>query len=295
VPISFSTPDLRTVEGGVSSFMLAADSVGSSEIQALAVTLAKLANLADQGVIGRGADGAGAVELLSPSADGQLFKRTGGVAGFSALDSTDWAPLIAAALSWAEMQTFAASKGIKLTPGTAPVAPVAGQLWHDSAADSLAFYTTGGKTRKLFEVGTFTAGIRPDTLGDWAPTYTSQLGVYVVIGPLMIVGFDVAGTTNAYTTGSGTIGIDGLPYGVYNNTAFNGFGGFTNVTGLDTASSSHDGWMPFGRANTTRVAFTRQAKAANPGGNASASTTQLPASRAFILRGMTLLGVSTGF
>lgn len=269
--------------------------IGGFRLPAGYVTLAQLAPLADQGVLGRGADGPGSVELLSPSANGQLLKQTGGVVGFAALDSTDWAPMIAAALAWAEMQTFAAGKGISLTPGANPASPVAGQVWHDSTADSLAFYTTGGKTRKLFEAGAFTAGIRPDTLGDWNPSYTSQLGVYVVMGPLMVVGFHVAGTTNAYTTGTGTLGVDGLPYTVYNNTAFNGFGMMTNVTGLDTSSSSHDGWGPIGRANTTRVGFTRQAKAANPGGSALASVTQLPASRAFDLRGMCLVALSTGF
>jgi len=234
-----------------------------------AVTLAKLADLANATVIGRNTSGTSVPEAVTMAQLAVLLQGQG--------------------FRFSVLQTFAASLGLLLTPGVDPGAPAAGQVWYDSALDALSWRTSSGKTRRLIESGTFTASVRPDTLGDWAPTYTAQLGFYLKVGPIMVVGFDVAGTTNAYTTGTGTIGISDLPYTVYNSTAFNGFGGFTNITGLDTQSSSHDGWMPYGRANTTRIAFTRQAKAANPGGSASASVTQLPASRAFILRGMALV------
>lgn len=263
------------VKTDASGLILDPSTIVAADIANAAVTLAKLADLANATVIGRKTSGTGVPEAVTMPELAVLLQSQ--------------------SFSFSVLQTFAASLGLLLTPGTAPGAPAAGQLWHDSAADSLTFYTTSGKTRKLFEVGTFTAGIRPDTLNDWAPTYTSQIGIYVVMGPFMVVGFHVAGATNAYSTATGTLGIDGLPYGVYNSTAMNGFGGFTNITGLDTSSTSYDGMMPFGRPNTTRIAITKQLKGSNPAGSTSLNQLALPASRTFDLRGMCMVAVSTGF
>lgn len=135
-------------------------------------------------------------------------------------------------------------------------------------------------------LGTFTPTIVPDTLGDWAPTYTTQTGSYLQIGRLVMIGFHVAGTTNAYSTAAGTLSISGFTQTVNNSAALNGVGGLTNVTGLDTSSASHDGWTPYGRSNLSKISFTRQAKGSNPAGSASASVTQLPASRTFDIRGI---------
>lgn len=204
------------------------DWVKTANIQDGAVTYPKIQTLADQGVLGRGADGAGQVDLLSPSADGQLLKRAAGNVGFSALNSTDWAPLLAAVNAWAARQTF--NVGATFLPGTAPASPVEGLLDYITG-EGLNIYN-GTAWRPLYREGTYTPELRFDTVGTSSWSYTTQLGTWVKIGRMVIATVNVV-VTPTLGTGSGTLRVLNLPFTSSNDPGQLGAMGWFTLAGLN--------------------------------------------------------------
>ena len=224
------------------------------------ITLDMLADAADQGVIGRGPDGAGPFTLLSPSANGQIFKRSGDVVGFSALDATDWAPLLASANTWSLLQTALA--GVRLNPGSALASPSEGTMWYESTGGRLMYRDATGSV-PIIEIGTWTPSLRADTVGSSNIVYSSQVGTYVKMGRRLWIDFNIVTTTFDLTGASGTMRILGLPYTM--STLASQIAGFViPLQGLSLATTAGlQQPFIFPVVNTTQLVFRRVVTGSN--------------------------------
>jgi hypothetical protein len=124
------------------------------------------------------------------------------------------------------------------------------------------------------ETGSFTPTAGFDTTGDFSPTYNNQTGVYLRIGDLVWVSFQLDFDSNAYTTASGSFKISGLPFTAHNNTglAYGGMavGRMQRVT-FGSSSFASIGIVP----NTTIMRILISTSGV---GGSIAGTTNIPAS-----------------
>lgn len=105
------------------------------------------------------------------------------------------------------------------------------------------------------------------TAGNLSVAYTTQLGRYILLGPIVIYWFNIVTSAFTHTTASGDCQITGLPY-----TA-------VNVTGLRNVGTLN--WQGITKANYTDIA---------PHINANATTILLGASGS----GQSLANIGTG-
>lgn len=226
------------------------------------VTLGMLADAADQGVIGRGPDGAGPFTLLSPSANGQILKRSDDVVGFSALDATDWAPLLASPNTWSLLQTALA--GVRFNPGSALATPSEGSMWYESAGGRL-MYRDASAAVPIIEVGTWAPSLFADTGGTITTVvYSSQVGTYVKMGRRLWIDINIVTTSFDLTGFSGTVRVLGLPYTLSALPSQVAAFPLHTMSGLSLSTAAGI-QMPMvaGGANTSRLLFRRFVAAAN--------------------------------
>lgn len=155
--------------------------------------LSELASIPSGSVLGRSGLGSGPVESLTHLPESAL-------------------PAAAARLnqagSFAELMAFAL--GSLYSPMAAdPISPAEGQVWWRSGA---LWMRDASGTVPFVQAGTWTPGIRPDTVGDYSVTYSVQSGVWVRMGRVVTLGFNIQTSSMSWTTATGTMRIIGLPF-----------------------------------------------------------------------------------
>ena len=220
------------------------DWVKTANIQDGAVTLAKLANLANATIIGRNTAGTGVPEAVTMAQLVELFETA----------------LEANALDWTVLQSFLA--GLRLTPGAALSGPLEGTMWYETTGGRLMIRDATGSI-PLMEAGTWTPSLRADTPGSSNIVYSSQVGTYAKIGRRLFVDFNIVTTTFDLTGASGTMRILGLPYTV--STLASQIGGFViplQGLSLGTTAGLQQPFI-FPVVNTTQLVFRRVVTGAN--------------------------------
>lgn len=98
---------------------------------------------------------------------------------------------------------------------------------------------SGGHIRSRKESDTFTPTVDFATTGDFSPSYTTQVGKGNVIGNRYFFTIQLVFTTNAYTTASGALEIDGLPVSPVRNTpvTISRLSNFTYISGDNQVSA----------------------------------------------------------
>ncbi len=178
---------------GASGSKILATNEAKRLVELDSMPLNQLAPIASGRVLGRASGGPGAVESLS-----QIPA--------SALPSA--AARLDQAGSFSALMTMAV--GLAASPmGADPASPLEGQMWWRSGSlwmrDSIGVVP-------FIQSGTWTPTIRPDTPGDFSAVYTQQVGTWVRIGRMVLVGFNLQTSAMTWTTASGSMRILGLPF-----------------------------------------------------------------------------------
>lgn len=236
------------------------------------VALSSLADLANARVIGRYTAGTGDPEAVTMAQLAALLKTS----------------LDAQAQTYSVLQTFAAALGLVLTPGTAPAAPVEGQLWFESSGSKLMVRDSTASI-PIIEIGTWTPTVRPDTAGDFSVSYTTQTGTYLKIGRRLWIDLNLVTSAMTWTTSSGTMRLYGLPYTM--SSAAGQLGAFPLATygglSLATTAGYHLPVITPSTGGTTTMLFRRLIAA----GNSFTGTLALNSTNGFLSgQNVTLIG-----
>ncbi|MEZ5996618.1 MAG: DUF2793 domain-containing protein [Hyphomonadaceae bacterium] len=148
------------------------------------------------------------------------------------------------------------------------IAPRESWLAYVKDADRI-YYCTGaawadlGESTVLTQSGSFTPTVTFATPGNFSPTYVGQQGRYKRVGQICHYWIYVQWNSNAFTTASGQLYLEGLPFTVASDSAL-GFepaaAPFLNMVTLNAA----DRWaVGFARHNTTQLWFYTVRSAAN--------------------------------
>jgi len=178
--------------GSITTLKLADEAVTTPKLADQAVTFVKMQDLNHGVLLGRTSTGMGECEEI-------LAANVPAMIGAASLS---------AANEFALLQSFVS--GIKLLPQTAPVSPAEGEIWYKAGFG--IYWKDSAGVRPLYEKGTWTPTLRPDAPGDFAATYSTQVGTYVKIGSLLFISLGLVTSAITWTSASGTMRILGLPF-----------------------------------------------------------------------------------
>lgn len=180
------------IAGAVGSRLLATDSAKNlTEWESLPLSV--LASIPSGSLLGREAEGAGPVQAISILPESAL-------------------PAAAARLNQAGSfeQLMAFASGCLLDPmASDPASPAEGQVWWRSGA---LWMRDASGVVPFIQAGTWTPALRPDTLGDFTAAYSQQTGIWVRVGRTVTLGFHLQTSSMTWTTASGSMRINGLPF-----------------------------------------------------------------------------------
>lgn len=125
---------------------------------------------------------------------------------------------------------------------TSLITLLSGQISFPAAQSASA----GANTLDDYEEGTWTPAITFVTPGDFAATYSTQLGVYTKIGLMVFLSFNMLINPITHTTAAGALRMTGLPFtipaglGFFGNLSFQGItkAGYTQISPRGIASTS---------------------------------------------------------
>lgn len=181
-------------------------------------SLSVLGSVSSGKVLGRSAPGEGEIEVLSqiplstlPSATARL-DQAGAFAGLvTLLQGGRFAPL-----------------------GSDPTDAMEGQVWW---RDGSLWMKDASGVVPFIQAGTWTPSLRPETVGNFAATYTLQAGTWVRVGRTVTVGFSIQTSSMTFSTAAGQMRVIGLPFAALNEVETLGTSVLRNVQGLNLPSS----------------------------------------------------------
>ncbi|WP_197716889.1 DUF2793 domain-containing protein [Mesorhizobium sp. DCY119] len=127
--------------------------------------------------------------------------------------------------------------------------------WVEDEGVLLTFGTSWDSGLAKRESGNFTPTGNFTTPGNFVPTYTAQVGRYVLIGGVCHYWLYVGFNSNAYTTAAGQFYIGGLPFPVVNDADLGFDPGSSPFLSMVTLNALDRWAVAFARANTNQIWF----------------------------------------
>lgn len=183
---------------------------------------------------------AGSLSLLGMIASGRVLGRSS--PGDGEIEVLSQIPSSALPGTAARLDQAGAFEGLitllqggRFAPlGSDPTDPVEGQVWW---RDGSLWMKDAGGVVPFIQSGTWTPSLRPETVGNFAATYTLQAGTWVRVGRTVTVGFSLQTSSMTFSTAAGQMRVIGLPFASLAEVETLGTAVLRNIQGLNLPSS----------------------------------------------------------
>lgn len=182
-------------------------------------SLSVLGSIESGKVLGRSSPGDGEIEVLSqiPATSLPAFAAR-----------LDQAGAFEALMTLMQGGRFAPLEADPADPAEGHVWWRGGSLWMRDSSGVVPF----------IQSGTWTPSLRPETIGNFAASYTVQSGTWVRIGRTVVVGFSLQTSSVTFSTAAGQMRILGLPFASLSEVETLGTAVLRNVQGLNLPSGA---------------------------------------------------------